>query len=147
MAPRWSSGHHNSQLPCPKESLYAGINMTTLLPGSSFSQHAPVNSVKHKAAAVALGRVSNLAAEALHHDWEGQVQSLRQLICELLVKNQQLRWALMEMKEHELRDKEGPSRHKSSKQPLEESVTRSEGRCFLKSTAELNKQENGERHV
>jgi hypothetical protein len=74
----------------------------TLLPESSFSQNAPVNSMKHIAAAVPLGRVSNLAAEALHDDWERQVQSLRQLICELLVKNQQLRWALTEMREHEL---------------------------------------------
>jgi len=115
-----------------------GINMTTLLPKSSFSQNAPVNSVKHNAAAVPLGRVSSLAAKALHDDWERQLQSLRQLICELLVKNQQLRWALMEMKEHELRDKEGPAKHMSSKQPLEESVTRSEDACFLKSTAELN---------
>jgi hypothetical protein len=81
---------------------YAGIDMTTLLPESSFSQHGPVNSMKHIAAAVPLGRVSNHAAEVLHDDWERQVQSLRQLICELLLKNQQLRWALTEMREHEL---------------------------------------------
>jgi hypothetical protein len=116
--------------------------MATLLPESSFSQNAPINSVMRNAAAVPVGRVSNLAAEALHNDWERQVQSLRQLICELLVKNQQLRWELMEIKEHELRDKEVPVKHKSSKQSLEESVTTSEGACFLKSTAELNKQEN-----
>lgn len=79
--------------------------MTTLLPESSFSQNAAVNSRKHIAAAVPLGRVSNLAGEALHDDWERQVQNLRQLICELLVKNQQLRWALMEMREHELSTK------------------------------------------
>lgn len=78
--------------------------MTTLLPKSSFSQNAPINSVIRNAAAIPVARVSNLEAEALHDDWEGQVQSLRQLICELLVKNQQLRWALMEMKEHEVRD-------------------------------------------
>ena len=82
--------------------------MTTLLPERSFSQNAPVNSLKRNAAAVPLGRVSNLAAEAVHDDWERQVQSLLQLIGELLVKNQQLRWALMEMKAHELRAKEGP---------------------------------------
>jgi hypothetical protein len=76
--------------------------MTTLLPESSLSQDALVNSMKHIPAAVPLGRVSNLAAEALHDDWERLVQSLRQLICELLVKNQQLRWALTEMREHEL---------------------------------------------
>jgi hypothetical protein len=86
--------------------------MTILLPESSFSQDAPINSIKHNAAAVSLGRISNLAAEALHDDSERQVQSLCQLICELLVKNQQLRWALMETKEHELRDKEGPAKDK-----------------------------------
>ena len=90
--------------------------MTTLLPESSFSQSAPANSVKRNAAAVPLGRVSNIAAEASHDDWERQIQSLRQLICDLLVKNQQLRWALMEMKEHELSDKEGPAKRESSKQ-------------------------------
>jgi hypothetical protein len=82
--------------------------MTTLLPESSFSHKAPVKSVKHNAAAVPLGRVSNLAAEALHDDWERQFQSLRQLICELLVKNQQLRWALTEMREHELNARKAP---------------------------------------
>ncbi len=44
----------------------------------------------------------------------------------------------MEMKEHELSDKEGPAKRESSKQPLEESINRSEDACFLKSTAELN---------
>jgi hypothetical protein len=87
-----------------------GDHMTILLPESSFSQNAPANSAKRNAAAVPLGRVSNLAAEALHDDRERQVQSLRQLICELLVKNQQLRWALMETKEHEIRDKKGPAK-------------------------------------
>lgn len=79
--------------------------MTTLLPESSFLQNMP----QHNAATVPLGRVSSLAVGALHDDWERQVQNLRQLICELLVKNQQLRWALMEMKEHEARYKEGPA--------------------------------------
>ena len=113
--------------------------MTILLPESSFSQDASINSMKHNATAVPLGRASNLAAEASHDDWERQVQGLRQLICELLVKNQQLRWALMEMKEHELRNKEGPAKHESSKQPMEKSVTMSEGAYLLKRTAELNK--------
>jgi hypothetical protein len=89
--------------------------MTTLLPESSFSQDSSINSMKHNAAAVPLGRVSNLAADVSHDDWERQVKTLGQLICDLLVKNQQLRWALMEMKEHELRDKEGPAKQKSSK--------------------------------
>ena len=80
--------------------------MTTLLPESSFSQNAPVNSAKYNAVSVPLSCVSNLAAEALHDDWERQALCLRQLVCELLVKNQQLRWALKEMREHELNARE-----------------------------------------
>lgn len=90
--------------------------MTTLLPEGSFSQNAAVNSAKGKAAAVPPGRVSKLAAGALHDDWERQLQSLQQLICELLVKNQQLRWALMEMNEHSLMSKESLASRKPSKQ-------------------------------
>jgi hypothetical protein len=73
----------------------------TLVPESSFSQSALDNSGKGNAAAVPTGLVSNLASLALQDDWERQLHSLRQLICELLVKNQRLRWALFQKKEHE----------------------------------------------
>jgi hypothetical protein len=73
--------------------------MTTLLPESSFSQDAPVNSVKRMAVAVPVGRVPNFATEDSHEEWRSRIRSMQQLICELLVKNQQLRWTLMEMKE------------------------------------------------
>jgi hypothetical protein len=72
--------------------------MTTLLPESSFSQDAPVNSVKPMAVAVPGGHVSNFVTEDSHEEWQSRIRSMQQLICELLVKNQQLRWALMEMK-------------------------------------------------
>jgi hypothetical protein len=81
--------------------------MTTLLPGNSFPQHAPVNSVTGMAIAVPVDRVVDFATEDSHEEWQSQLRSLQQLICELLVKNQQLRWALMEMKELDLRDNEG----------------------------------------
>ena len=71
--------------------------MTTLLPESSFSQDAPVNSAKPMAVAAPVGH-STFATEDSHEEWQSRIRSMQQLICELLVKNQQLRWALMEMK-------------------------------------------------
>jgi hypothetical protein len=73
--------------------------MTTLLPESSFSQDAPVNSVKPMAVAVPVRHVSKVATEDSHEEWQSRIRGMQQLVCELLVKNQQLRWALMEMKE------------------------------------------------
>jgi hypothetical protein len=63
--------------------------MTTLPPGISFSQDAPVNSLKHTAVVFPVDRVSNLAKEDSPEEWQSRVRSLRQRICELLIKNQQ----------------------------------------------------------
>jgi hypothetical protein len=87
--------------------------MTTLLPESSFSQDAPVNSVEHTAVAVPVSRGPNCATEESHEEWQSQLRSLQQLICELLVGNQRLRWALMEVKGLERRDNERRN-HKAS---------------------------------
>jgi hypothetical protein len=57
-------------------------------------------------AAVPVGRASNLAAEDSAEEWQSQLRSLQQLICALLIKNQQLRWALLERKELESRENE-----------------------------------------
>jgi hypothetical protein len=73
--------------------------MTTLPPGISFSQDAPVNSAKRATATVPVDRVRNLAAEDSQEEWQTRLRSLEQWICELLIKNQQLRWALMEMEQ------------------------------------------------
>lgn len=78
--------------------------MTTLPPGIPFSQEASVKSVKCTAVAVPVGHLSNLASEDLHEEWQSQLRSLQKWICELLIKNQQLRLALMEMKELEPRE-------------------------------------------
>jgi len=75
--------------------------MTTLPPGIAFSQDASVTSVKRTAVAVPVDRVSNLATEDSREEWQTRLPGLQQWICELLIKNQQLRWALMEMKELE----------------------------------------------
>jgi hypothetical protein len=74
-------------------------------PGFLFSQDEPVNGIQHTAVADSVGCVSNLAAEDLMQHWQFQLQSLQEWICKLLIANQQLRWALEEMKEHELMSK------------------------------------------
>ena len=73
--------------------------MTTLPPGVPFSQDAPVNSAKHDTVTVPVDRVGNPTAEDLQEEWQTRLRSLEQWICELLIKNQQLRWALMEMEQ------------------------------------------------
>jgi hypothetical protein len=73
--------------------------MTTLPPGIPFSQDAPVNSAKHATVTVPVDRVRNPAAEDSQEEWQTRLRSLEQWICELLIKNQQLRWALMDMEQ------------------------------------------------
>jgi hypothetical protein len=83
--------------------------MTTLPPGIPVSQDAPANSVKRTAVAISVDRVSNIAPEDSHEVWQSRLQSLQQCICELLIKNQQLRCAFMETREREPRETEGPN--------------------------------------
>jgi hypothetical protein len=84
-----------------------GIKMTTLPPGIPFPQDAPVNLVNRVEVAVPAGRVSNFATEDSPEEWQSRLRSLQQWICELLIKNQQLRSAIMEMKELEPRENGG----------------------------------------
>jgi hypothetical protein len=39
---------------------------------------------------------SEISIEALHEEWQCRLRSLQEWICQLLIKNQQLRMALME---------------------------------------------------
>jgi hypothetical protein len=73
--------------------------MTTLPPGIPFSQDALANSAKRATVTVTVDRVRNPAAEDSQEEWQTRLRSLEQWICELLIKNQQLRWALMEMEQ------------------------------------------------
>ena len=73
--------------------------MTTLPTGIPFSPDAPVNSATHATVTVPVDRAGNPAAEDSQEEWQTRLQSLEQWICELLIKNQQLRWALMEMEQ------------------------------------------------
>ena len=73
--------------------------MTTLPPGIPFSQDTPVNSATRATVTVPIDRVRNAAAEDSQEEWQARLRGLEQWICELLIKNQQLRWALMEMEQ------------------------------------------------
>jgi hypothetical protein len=74
-------------------------------PGFLLPQDEPGNGIQHIEAADSVGSVSNLAAEDSKQHWQFQLQSLQEWICKLLIANQRLRWALEEMKEHELMSK------------------------------------------
>jgi hypothetical protein len=107
--------------------------MTILRPEIPFLQDAPANSVKGTEVAVPVDRVSNLCTGRFTRS-----VAEPQCICELLIKNQQLRCALVETKEREPRETEGRNvRHQ--RQPLDESLTSSEGSWSLKRAAELQR--------
>jgi hypothetical protein len=73
--------------------------MTTLPSGIPFSQDARVSSAERATVTVPVDRVRNPAVEDSQEEWQTRLRSLEQWICELLIKNQQLRWALMEMEQ------------------------------------------------
>jgi hypothetical protein len=75
--------------------------MNALPPGIPSSQDPPISSVRRAAVTVLPGSVSRSATEDSGEEWQSRLRSLERWICELLVKNQQLRWALMEMKDRE----------------------------------------------
>jgi hypothetical protein len=81
--------------------------VATLSSEISSSQDAPVDSVKRTVVATQVGHISNFVTEDSLEEWQSLLRSLQQWICELLIKNQQLRLALMEMKE--LEPKAGPT--------------------------------------
>jgi hypothetical protein len=56
-------------------------------------------------------------------------------MCELCIKNQQLRWALMEMKEFDGTVMNAAT-YKASEAALDESLTSSDGSWFLKRAAQ-----------
>jgi hypothetical protein len=53
------------------------------------------------------GTLSELLATGQHEDWQTSFRGLQQWICELLIKNQQLRMALMDMKSREQEGADG----------------------------------------
>jgi hypothetical protein len=75
-----------------------------------FLRDTPVSSGKRIQLAISADRFSPLGTEDSLEEWQSQLQSLQQWLCELLIVNQQLRWALKDMKQLEPTETEdGPN--------------------------------------
>ncbi len=75
--------------------------MNIQLSGEQCLQADPVLSIPGPAIA---GYPSELSIETLHEEWQCRVRSLQEWICQLLIKNQQLRMALMEAQAKKTRE-------------------------------------------
>lgn len=72
--------------------------MTSSLCEVPFSQADAIASIRCRVSNASAGFVSEAPSADPHEDWEIRLRSLQDWICELLIKNQQLRVALMELK-------------------------------------------------
>jgi hypothetical protein len=81
--------------------------MTTSPAQIPFSRDKPVTSVKRIEAAIPVDLFSPLGTEDSLEEWQSQLRGLQQWLCELLIANQQLRWALKDMKQLEPAETEG----------------------------------------
>ena len=71
-------------------------------PGGGPSPHAAsIAAVQRPGTIVSVGSPPEWTMEGLPEEWQRRFRSLREWICQLLIKNQQLRMALMEMKGRE----------------------------------------------
>jgi len=69
--------------------------MTFQLSRDTFSQAESIPPIQGM---VVTGYSSEISISDLQEEWQIQLRSLQQWVCQLLIKNQQLRMALMEMK-------------------------------------------------
>jgi hypothetical protein len=58
--------------------------------------------------------------DSIHEGWQANLASLQEWICELLIKNQQLRMTLMEMKTTEMREVGGRNANSDRSNPIPE---------------------------
>jgi hypothetical protein len=77
------------------------MNMTSPIPGEHLPQAGRIAPMPRVLVTASVGCLSESGLEGARDDWHIQLQNLQRLICELLVKNQQLRMKLMEMKARE----------------------------------------------
>jgi hypothetical protein len=75
--------------------------MTTPPRGKSFSPVAPVTAIKRVVITASSDFLSEAPMQGSQHEWQVRLRSLQERICELLIKNQQLRMALMEVQARE----------------------------------------------
>jgi hypothetical protein len=83
------------------------INMSAVPRGEPFLQAEPIASPQRALMRNSNGLPSEQIMEGSPEEWQIRFQSLQQWICELLIKNQQLRMALMEVKAREPGDGRG----------------------------------------
>jgi hypothetical protein len=81
--------------------------MTTSPGEIPFLRDTSVNSVKRIQVAIPVDRFSPLGTGDSLEEWQSQLRGLQQWLCELLIVNQQLRWALKDMKQLEPTETEG----------------------------------------
>ncbi len=75
--------------------------MNIQLSGETLLQADPLLSIPGP---VITGYPSELSMEDLHDEWQCRLRSLQEWICQLLIKNQQLRMALMEAQAKKTRE-------------------------------------------
>jgi hypothetical protein len=75
--------------------------MNIQLCGESFLQADPLLSISRP---VNSGYSSEMSIEDLHEEWQPRLRSMQEWICQLLIKNQQLRMALMEAQAKKARE-------------------------------------------
>ena len=75
--------------------------MNIQLSGETLLQADPLLSIPGP---VITGYPSELSIEDLHEEWQCRLRSLQEWICQLLIKNQQLRMALMEAQAKKTRE-------------------------------------------
>jgi hypothetical protein len=80
--------------------------MSTPSQGESLTQVDFIAPVR-RAGAASAGCLSDLSVEVMQEPWQAKLEGLQEWIYELLIKNQQLRMKLMEMKARELGDDNG----------------------------------------
>ena len=81
--------------------------MTTSPAEIPFLRDTPVNLVERIEVAIPVDRFSTLGTKDSLEEWQSQLRGLQQWLCELLIVNQQLRWALKDMKQVESTETEG----------------------------------------
>jgi len=72
--------------------------MSTAPAGEPLSTAGSVPPIRRGAVADLTDLLPDLLVDGLQEEWQARLQGLQEWICELLIKNQQLRMALMEMK-------------------------------------------------
>jgi hypothetical protein len=75
--------------------------MNIQLSGESCLQADPLLSISRP---VIAGYSAEMSIEDLHEEWQTRLRSMQEWICQLLIKNQQLRMALMEAQAKKTRE-------------------------------------------